>query len=32
MLRYLLFPKPGWFLLHALAIALLFVLGFSVRF
>jgi hypothetical protein len=31
-LPYILFPRPGWFILHALAIALLFLLGYSVEF
>ena len=31
-IQYVLFPKPGWFILHALAIALIFLLGSSVKF
>ena len=29
---YVLFPKVGWFILHAAAIALLFLLGYSMKF
>ncbi len=29
---YVLFPKVGWFILHAIAIALLFLLGYSIKF
>ena len=29
---YVLFPKLGWFLLHAAAIALLFLLGYTMKF
>ena len=29
---YVLFPKPGWFILHVTAIALLFLLGYSMKF
>ncbi len=29
---YVLYPRPGWFILHAAAVALLFLLGYSVRF
>ncbi len=29
---YVLFPKAGWFVLHAAAVALVFLLGYSVRF
>ncbi len=29
---YVLFPKLGWFLLHATAIVLLFLLGYTMRF
>ena len=31
-LPYILFPKPGWFVLHAVVIALVFLLGYSVEF
>ena len=31
-LAYVLFPKPGWFILHIIAIALLFLLGYSMKF
>jgi hypothetical protein len=31
-LPYILFPRPGWFILHAVAIALMFLLGYSVEF
>ncbi len=30
--QYVLFPRPGWFLLHALAFTLLFLLGYSMDF
>jgi len=29
---YVLFPKAGWFVLHAAAVTLVFLLGYSVRF
>jgi hypothetical protein len=29
---YVLFPKPGWFILHIIAIALLFLLGYAMKF
>jgi hypothetical protein len=29
---YILFPKLGWFILHIIAIALLFLLGYSMKF
>lgn len=32
MLRLLMYPKPGWIVLHALAVAALFLLGYSVKF
>jgi len=31
-LTHVLFPRPGWFILHAAAIALLFGLGYVVKF
>jgi hypothetical protein len=31
-LAYVLFPKPGWFILHIIAIALLFLLGYAMKF
>ena len=31
-LSHVLFPRPGWFLLHAAAIVLVFLLGYSVKF
>jgi len=31
-LPYILFPRPGWFVLHAIAVALVFLLGYSVEF
>ena len=31
-LPHMLFPRPGWFILHAAAIVLVFLLGYSVRF
>lgn len=30
--QYVLFPKAGWFVLHAAAATLVFLLGYSVRF
>jgi len=30
-LPYILFPKPGWFILHAVAMALIFSLGYVVK-
>jgi hypothetical protein len=32
LVPYVLFPRPGWFILHAVAIALVFLLGYSVKF
>jgi hypothetical protein len=32
LVPYILFPRPGWFILHAVAIALVFLLGYSVKF
>jgi hypothetical protein len=29
---HVMFPRLGWFLLHAVAIALLFLLGYSMNF
>ena len=29
---YVMFPKLGWFMLHAIAIAALFLLGYSMDF
>jgi hypothetical protein len=31
-LPYILFPRLGWFVLHAAAISLVFLLGYSVKF
>jgi len=31
-LAYVLFPKPGWFILHIIVIALLFLLGYAMKF
>jgi hypothetical protein len=31
-LPFILFPRPGWFILHAIAITLVFLLGYSVDF
>ena len=31
-LPFILFPRPGWFILHAAAITLVFLLGYSVKF
>jgi hypothetical protein len=30
--KYVLFPKTGWFILHAVAISLLFLLGYAMKF
>jgi len=32
LVPYILFPRPGWFILHAAAVALVFLLGYSVKF
>ena len=32
LVPYVLFPRPGWFILHAVAIVLVFLLGYSVKF
>ena len=32
MLQYILFPKPGWMILHGVAIILFFLLGYTVKF
>jgi hypothetical protein len=31
-LPQVLFPRPGWFILHAIIIALVFCLGYSIKF
>jgi hypothetical protein len=31
-LPYILFSRPGWFVLHATAIILVFLLGYSIKF
>jgi hypothetical protein len=31
-LPYVLFPRPGWFVLHAIVITLVFCLGYVVKF
>jgi len=31
-LPLVLFPRPGWFILHAIAIVLVFLLGYVVNF
>jgi hypothetical protein len=31
-IQYVLYPRPGWFILHGVAIALIFLLGYSVKF
>lgn len=31
-LPYVLFPRPGWFILHAIIISLVFCLGYSIKF
>lgn len=32
MLRHLMYPKPGWFVLHAVVISLVFLLGYTAKF
>jgi hypothetical protein len=32
VIQYVLFPRPGWFILHAVALALVFLLGYTVKF
>jgi hypothetical protein len=32
MLRHVMYPKLGWFILHGVAITLVFLLGYSVSF
>jgi hypothetical protein len=32
MLRHIMYPKPGWFLLHAVAVTLVFLLGYAAKF
>jgi hypothetical protein len=32
LFAHIMFPKAGWFILHALAIALLFLLGYCIKF
>jgi hypothetical protein len=31
-LPHILFPRPGWFVLHVIAVVLVFLLGYSVQF
>jgi hypothetical protein len=31
-LPHILYPRPGWFILHAIAIVLVFLLGYVVKF
>jgi hypothetical protein len=31
-LPHVLYPRPGWFILHTAAIILIFLLGYSVKF
>jgi hypothetical protein len=31
-LPHVLFPRPGWFVLHAILITLIFCLGYSIKF
>jgi len=31
-LPHILYPRPGWLILHAIAIVLVFLLGYSVKF
>jgi len=31
MLRRIMFPKPGWVILHIIAVSALFLLGYSVH-
>ncbi len=32
MLRHLMYPKPGWIVLHAVAATLVFLLGYTAKF
>ncbi len=32
MLKHIMFPKLGWMVLHAVALVLVFLLGYSVQF
>jgi len=32
MLKHLMYPKLGWFILHAVSVVALFLLGYSVHF
>lgn len=32
MLKHLMYPKPGWIVLHVVAIVAMFLLGYSVHF
>jgi hypothetical protein len=32
MLKYLMYPKTGWIILHAVALIITFLIGYSVRF
>jgi len=32
MLKHLMYPKTGWLILHAVAVLLMFLLGYSVKF
>jgi hypothetical protein len=32
MLQHLMFPKPGWVILHIIAVTTLFLLGYSINF
>jgi hypothetical protein len=31
-LPHILYPRPGWFILHAIVIVMVFLLGYSVKF
>ncbi len=32
MIRSIMFPRIGWFILHAVAISATFIIGYSIRF
>jgi hypothetical protein len=32
MLKHLMYPKPGWIVLHVAAVTAMFLLGYSVHF
>jgi len=32
MLKHIMYPKPGWIVLHVFAVVALFLLGYSIHF